>query len=162
VTHPDRSSADTGDVGLAEALIGGIGVLRRETRRQVGRPWPLDSLSGSQLELLRLVRRQPQVSVAEAAGALGLAANSVSTLVGQLTEAGLLRRSPDPADRRVARLSLTASARRHVDAWRDRRIAAVAAAMRQLNTADRAALASAVPVLDKITQSLRATAACAR
>ncbi|HEY7049245.1 MAG TPA: MarR family transcriptional regulator [Jatrophihabitantaceae bacterium] len=144
---------------LSEALFAAIGVLRREARRAAGgRPWPLESLGGSQLELLRLIRRQPGVSVAEAATELGLAANSVSTLVGQLNEAGLIRRSPDPADRRVARLTLTGTARRHTEAWRDRRSAVAESAIAQLSAADRARLTDALPVLGRITDALRVAA----
>ena len=42
------------------------------------------------------------MGVAEAARSLGLAANTVSTLVGRLTVAGLIERTDDPADRRAA------------------------------------------------------------
>jgi DNA-binding MarR family transcriptional regulator len=107
------------------------------------------------VELLRLIRRQPGVSVADAATELGLAPNSVSTLVGQLNDAGLIRRAPDPADRRVARLTLTSAARRYTEAWHDRRSAVAASAISQLTARDRVLLESALPVLDKITDSVR-------
>jgi DNA-binding MarR family transcriptional regulator len=154
VTQRDQTT-EPDDIVVADALFAAIGVLRREVRRAVGRPWPLQSLSGSQVELLRLIRRQPGVSVADAATELGLAPNSVSTLVGQLNDAGLIRRTPDPADRRVARLTLTSAARRYTDAWRDRRSAVAASAISQLTARDRVLLESALPVLDKITDSVR-------
>jgi DNA-binding MarR family transcriptional regulator len=154
VTQRDQTT-EPDDIVVADALFAAIGVLRREVRRAVGRPWPLQSLSGSQVELLRLIRRQPGVSVADAATELGLAPNSVSTLVGQLNDAGLIRRTPDPADRRVARLTLTSAARRYTEAWRDRRSAVAASAISQLTARDRVLLESALPVLDKITDSVR-------
>lgn len=154
MTQPDHVPDE---LALAEALFATMGVLRRETRRAAGgRPWPLEQLGSSQLELLRLIRRQPGVSVAEAATELGLAANSVSTLVGQLNEAGLIRRTPDPADRRVARLTLTSTARRHTDAWHDRRSAVAVSAIAQLSAADKARLADALPVLGRVTDAMRA------
>jgi DNA-binding MarR family transcriptional regulator len=154
VTEQDRTT-EPDQIAVAEALFATIGVLRREVRRAAGQPWLLQSLGSSQLELLRLIRRQPGVSVADAATELGLAANSVSTLVGQLSEAGLIRRAPDPTDRRVARLTLTGAARRHTDAWRDRRSAVAGTAIGRLSARDRALLESALPVLDKITDSVR-------
>lgn len=154
MTQRDQTT-EPDDIVVADALFTAIGVLRREVRRAVGRPWPLQSLSGSQVELLRLIRRQPGVSVADAATELGLAPNSVSTLVGQLNDAGLIRRTPDPADRRVARLTLTSAARRYTEAWRDRRSAVAASAISQLTARDRVLLESALPVLDKITDSVR-------
>jgi DNA-binding MarR family transcriptional regulator len=96
------------------------------------------------------------ISVAEAATDLGLAANTVSTLVRQLTDAGLLRRLADAADRRIARLRLTAPAQRRVDQWRDRRTGLVAEAIAGLPAADRRALARAVPVIAQLAAMLQA------
>ncbi|HEX6471751.1 MAG TPA: MarR family transcriptional regulator [Streptosporangiaceae bacterium] len=147
------ANPDTGP--LAEALLAEIGLLRRHLRRVVRRPWALSSLTASQTELLRLVHRAPGTSVAEAAAELGLVANTVSTLVGQLTEQGLLRRAPDARDRRVARLTVTDRARRQIDEWRDRRAAHVAQVLEQLDPADLDALRAALPALSGIAERLR-------
>jgi len=79
----------------------------------------------------------------------------VSTLVGQLTDRGLLRRTLDASDRRVARLELTAAARRRLERWRDRRSAIGAQAVGDLSPADRRALARAIPVIADIAKALR-------
>ncbi|HEY3556023.1 MAG TPA: MarR family transcriptional regulator [Kribbella sp.] len=139
---------------LAEELLAATGLVRRHLRRSVGRPFPLSALTDSQGELVRLVRRNPGISVAEAAAELGLAANTVSTLVGQLTERGLLQRTADETDRRVARLSLTDPAREQVEAWRDRRTALVSRALDDLTAADRDALRAALPVLAVLAERL--------
>jgi DNA-binding MarR family transcriptional regulator len=144
------------DASLAEELFDAVGLLRRLARRVVGRPWPMETLSNAQVELVRLVRRRPAISVAEAAAELGLAANTVSTLVRQLTDAGLLRRLADTDDRRVARLRLTAPAQRRVEQWRDRRTGLVAEAIANLPAADRRALARAVPVIAQLAVLLQA------
>ncbi|HEY1635005.1 MAG TPA: winged helix-turn-helix transcriptional regulator, partial [Acidimicrobiales bacterium] len=70
---------------MADELLTNIASIRRAGRRQAGRPVELSSLTGAQLELLRLVRRRPGVSIADAAQELRLAPNTVSTLVRQLT-----------------------------------------------------------------------------
>ncbi|HZX04484.1 MarR family winged helix-turn-helix transcriptional regulator [Kribbella sp.] len=139
---------------LTEDLLAAIGLVRRHLRRSVGRPFPESSLTDSQAELVRTVRRNPGISVAEAAGELGLVANTVSTLVGQLTERGLLQRTPDETDRRVARLTLTDPAREQVEAWRDRRTALVTRALDDLSPADRDALQAALPVLAVLADRL--------
>ena len=77
-----------------------------------------------------------------------------AVLVGQLTERGLLQRSPDATDRRVARLTLTDPAREQVEAWRDRRTALVTQAVDGLTAADRAALRAALPVLGALAERL--------
>lgn len=143
------------ETAVAESLFDAVGLLRRRARRVLGRPWPTDSLSNAQVELLRLVRRRPGVSVAEAATELGLAANTVSTLVRQLSDAGLLRRLADADDRRVAHLRLTAQAQRRVDQWRDHRTGLVAEAIAGLTVADRRALSHAVPVIAQLAAMLQ-------
>lgn len=140
--------------GLAEELLAAIGLVRRHLRRSVGRPFPLSALTDSQAELIRTVRRNPGISVAEAAAELGLVANTVSTLVGQLTERRLLQRTPDESDRRVARLTLTEPARAQVEAWRDRRTALVTQALDDLEPDERAALRSALPTLAVLADKL--------
>ena len=142
------------DVALAEELFAAVGQLRRHGRRLGGGPWPAAALSGAQLELVRLVRRRPGLSVAEAATELALAPNTVSTLVSQLVEAQVLTRDPDRHDRRVARLTLTEPARERVERWRDRRGAATARAIADLGPSERAALELAVPVIARLAAAI--------
>jgi DNA-binding MarR family transcriptional regulator len=140
---------------LAEELLETLGLIRRHTRRRVGRPWPMQSLTQAQIEVVRVVRRQPSVSVASAAAEIGVAANTVSTLVGSLVEAGMLHRAPDPQDRRVAQLRLTDAARERVERWRDERVAAVSGALADLNDADRRSIGAALPALSRLADRLR-------
>ena len=135
---------------LADDLYDVLGLLRRRSRRLVGSPLPELELSGAQLELVRVVRRNPGITVAEAARVLGLAPNTVSTLVGQLLALGVLVRERDDQDRRVARLDLTPSARTGLERWRDRRAQATARALAGLTGAERARLAAALPTIARI------------
>jgi DNA-binding MarR family transcriptional regulator len=128
--------------------------VRRHVRRSAGRPWPLSALTDSQVEVVRIVRHNPGISVTEAAAELGLVANTVSTLVGRLTEKGLLLRTPDPNDRRVARLTLTEPTREQVDAWRDRRAALVTRVIERLDQDERDALWAALPALRALADRL--------
>ncbi len=59
--------------------------------------------------MLVTVVESPGIGVAETARALGVAPNTVSTLVGQLVRAGLLARTEDAQDRRAAVLLPTAA-----------------------------------------------------
>src|SRR6185437_8234753 len=67
-----------------EQLLDALGAFRRTLRRHVGAPFS-PPLTSAQVELVRVVRREPGTSVAEAAEKLGVAPNTVSTLVGQLS-----------------------------------------------------------------------------
>jgi DNA-binding MarR family transcriptional regulator len=116
--------------------------------------WPLEPLPAAQAELLRLVSEQPGIGVGEAAGRLHLAANTVSTLVGQLGAAGLIERTSDPLDRRSARLVLTSAADARIAAWRERRAEAARRALEALSADDRARLHAALPALERLVEEL--------
>ena len=120
-------------------------------RRQVRRDWPYSPLTESEVELLRLLSDRPGTRVGEAAEALGLVPNTVSTLVGRLVDAGLAVRRPDPADARAARLDLTPAARRRIADRRDRRRQVVEVAMVDLTDEDRRAIEAALPALRRLS-----------
>ncbi|MER7498766.1 MarR family winged helix-turn-helix transcriptional regulator [Nonomuraea pusilla] len=144
---------------LPESLISVMSGVQRLVRRRL---WPGVTgprLRGAQVELLRLVAATPGIGVSAAAKELYLAGNSVSTLVNQLTAAGLLRREPGRDDRRSARLLLTPQGEARLRDWRERRAALVRAHVAGLGEADRQALAAAVPALRRLADSLREEAA---
>jgi DNA-binding MarR family transcriptional regulator len=109
----------------------------------------------SQAELLRLVGRQPGISVRHAAAELGLAANTASTLVSRLSADGLLVRTVDPDDRRVGRLRLTESSQRMADESRASRRAALGAVLERLDADQIERLTDGLAVLADVTRLLR-------
>lgn len=101
------------------------------------------------LALARLARRtQPEggpeqargVRVSHLADHLGIAPRSATEVADALEAAGLLRRSPDPTDRRAVLLTLTEEGRHTVARVRDRRRAAADGAVSRLSPTDRAEL----------------------
>ncbi|MFI1093812.1 MarR family winged helix-turn-helix transcriptional regulator [Streptomyces sp. NPDC020917] len=135
---------------LADVLAG----IQRQIRRTLRRGTPAPALRGAQVELLRLVEESPGIGVSEAARQLGLAGNSVSTLVNQLTGSGLLRRETAPGDRRSARLMPTPQARARLRDWHERRGALVREQVTRLSDEDQAALAAALPALRRLSAGL--------
>src|SRR5690349_2036665 len=125
-------------------------VLRRRLRAKFGRP----PLRGAQAELLQQVEAEPGIGVAAAARALYLAGNSVSTLVNQLVDAGLLRREPDPADRRAVRLFLTPGAVDRLTLRRTARRALLDDAFARLDAGERSAITAALPALERLLAAL--------
>lgn len=140
---------------LAERLLGAVQGIRRVVRRRVRADVPGSPLPGAQVEVLRVVADHPGIGVAAAARELHLAANSVSTLVNQLAEAGLLRREPDPADRRATRLEITGAARDRMANWRRARTGLVADALAGLSEEDVEAIEQALPALEKLMGILK-------
>jgi DNA-binding MarR family transcriptional regulator len=138
------------DEALAAELAATWGGVRRRLRRGARAAVGGEPLTGSQIELLRLVEGRPGIGVRDAAATLHLAPNTVSTLVGGLVALGLLDRAPDPGDRRAARLFLTAAATERIRRWRDERDRLLSAALAELDPADTAALRASLPALERL------------
>lgn len=111
-------------------------------------------LGSNRVELLRLLQDQPGLSVTQAASHLRLAANTVSTLVGQLLRQGLLQRQADPADMRVARLYVTGAAGERLAAFNERRADQVGSALAELGDEDRRLLQQSVAALSHLADAL--------
>jgi DNA-binding MarR family transcriptional regulator len=105
---------------------------------------------------MRFVAESPGNRVREAAAALGLAQNTVSTLVGRLVELGLLDRRKDDRDTRAAVLALTPAATQRMAAWRDRRRQVTGDALAALRAGDRRAIEDALPALRRLVDALEA------
>lgn len=139
---------------LAVELFATVGRFRRQVRRSGG-PAIGTGLPESQAELLRLVGRQPGISVRQAAAELGLAANTASTLVSRLSADGLLIRTVDPDDRRVGRLRLTESAQAVADESRAARRAALVAVLERLDDTQLDRLTKGLEVVSEMTRMLQ-------
>ncbi|MQY36330.1 hypothetical protein SRB17_43290 [Streptomyces sp. RB17] len=135
---------------LADALVRIQRLIRRRLRGGLSVP----RLRGAEVELLRLVESRPGIGISDAARALHLAGNSVSTLVNQLVRGGYLLRETDPADRRAARLQLTATAEKRLDDWKRRRAELVGRHVSRLDDTDRETLRAALPALRKLAAGL--------
>jgi DNA-binding MarR family transcriptional regulator len=136
------------------ALLTAISQVHRMARRAVRQAWGQDPLPPAQSELLRLAASMPGITVADAAQELRLAPNTVSTLVGRLTAAGLLTRSRDAQDARVALLTVTDAARQRLTQWRDLRADLAGQALARLSPADRRALTAALPALLRLAEEM--------
>ncbi len=134
---------------LGDELMRTNAALRRLVRRQIEPPpdIPGPRLRGAQVELLRVVEERPGIGVAPAAKVLRMAANSVSTLVNQLADDGLLLRETDEQDRRAIRLHLTEAAAIRLAAWRRAKARFVGAGVAKLPAADRTVIARALPAI---------------
>jgi DNA-binding MarR family transcriptional regulator len=135
-------------------LLSAISLVHRMARRAVRQAWEQDPLPPAQGELLRLAARMPGITVADAAQELRLAPNTVSTLVGKLTAAGLLTRSRDAQDARVALLTITDAARQRLAQYRDLRADLAGQALARLSPADRRALTAALPALLRLAEGM--------
>nr|WP_202420692.1 MarR family transcriptional regulator [Actinomadura rayongensis] len=112
-----------------------------------------DELTPSQTAVLvRLDREGPATSSALAA-AEGVRPQSMGAIVAALTERGLVVRAPDPADGRRVVLSLSDTGREGLRGVRRERSRRLTAALRdELTDDERALLAAAVPLLERVSR----------
>lgn len=125
------SSASSQDIDhAASALVASLPALRRALERQADQEFPRPRLPEGRLAPLWPVEEREGITVREAADALLMKPDNVSALLSQLTELELLERRQDPADKRVAHLHPTATARQRLAEVRRLKTAYVARAAR--------------------------------
>lgn len=90
---------------LAEDLVC-LGLLMKEQARKQHTD---SNCSPMHFHALAVVKDLKQPTMRELAESLALTPSAATTLVGKLIRQKLVRRLPDPSDRRITRLSLTAS-----------------------------------------------------
>ncbi|MBL7254379.1 MarR family winged helix-turn-helix transcriptional regulator [Paractinoplanes lichenicola] len=105
----------------------------------------------AQLRVLAIVAGNQHTNMSRLAEALEVVPSSASRLCDRLEATGLLRRVPDPRDRREVRLLLTPAARRLLDELRERRRQALGEVLGRMSADDR----------QELVRSLRAFAVAA-
>ena len=117
---------------------------------------PMDGdgeLTTMQMSTLSMAAEAP-LRVSRIAANLGIRVPSATEHIIKLEQAGLVSRQPDPSDSRAVLVQLTEKGR---SAWEDasrRRNERVAALLTQLDDDDRATLAAALPVIEKLNHTV--------
>ena len=91
----------------------------------------------TQLRVLSIIEGSRHTNMSRLAEALDVVPSSASRLCDRLEATGLLRRVPDPRDRREVRLLLTAAATKLLEELRERRRAALAGVLERMSPANR-------------------------
>jgi DNA-binding MarR family transcriptional regulator len=119
--------------------------LSRRLRQQTA-----GDVTASQLSALSTVAKHGEVSLGELAAIERIAPPSMTRIAAALEEQGLLERRADAADRRVARVVVSPAGEALLAENRTRRDAFLAARLQDLTTEERAILAKAVPLLERL------------
>lgn len=153
------SPASGRSVGDATTLAGLVTRLRRALRSGIRSEIPWERLPMAQVELLQRLQEEPGLRVGELAARQHLATNTVSTLVQQMVDAGLVERSPDAADRRVLVVTATTAGRAALRDWQRANARRIEAGLRALDPAERESLTRAIPALTRFVEALEAQGA---
>jgi DNA-binding MarR family transcriptional regulator len=108
----------------------------------------------AQVDILQRLSTSPHLRVSEVASRSRLAVNTVSTLVNQLEEAGLVARERDPDDRRAVLISLTEEGERRLAQWLAVTEQLMDAAIQTLEPDVQNQLRSSVPALLALTSAI--------
>lgn len=143
---PKGLPADDDRVAVANRLNSvAIHLLRR-----IARTDEQSGLTAERMSLLSVLVYGGDRTIGQLAEAERLTAPAITRTVSLLEEQGLVERHRSETDRRVVTVTATGGGRRLMEAARARRIAALAADLRQLSRADLAALNRAASILDKL------------
>jgi DNA-binding MarR family transcriptional regulator len=128
--------------------------LRRALRASVRTDIPWESLPIAQVELLQNLAELAPVRVGDLAERLHLANSTVSGLVGQMMDAGLVARQTDRSDRRAASVALTDAGRARLAEWERAHEQRIGAALDELSSANRMSVVRALPALRRLAEIL--------
>ena len=157
MADPTAGSSTTPTMSAeAKTLTEVVTQLRRALRTSIRTDYPWESLPMAQVELLLALDEHGSVRVGELASLLRLAPNTVSGLVQVLVENGLATRAPDPSDRRVAVVALTAAGHLKLDDWGRAHEQRIGNALERLGLNDRATVSAALPALARLVEHLAA------
>ena len=140
---------DTADAELARALRLSSMRLARRLRVERGS----DDYTLSQLAVLGSLDRQGEATVGELANLERVKPPSMTRIVNSLVEAGMVTRRPHATDGRQVVVELTDAARAVLAEDRRRRNAWLSQRLAELTDDERALLARAAPLLDRLASS---------
>lgn len=138
-----RPTADLAD-RLHSAAIHLLRRLRREDDAS-GLPAP-------QLSALSVIVFGGPVTLGQLATAEQVRPPTITKLVANLEDAGLVEREPDPVDGRITRVKATARGTKLLHEGRQRRVASLNASLAQLPAKERMLVARALPILEKVVR----------
>jgi DNA-binding MarR family transcriptional regulator len=138
----------------AVRLAAVISPLRRTLLAAARSVQRLPEIPDSQIEIVRALPRGTTASPGELAERLGLSRSAVSNLLGAMQERELIERRSRDEDRRQVEVVATERALGLFERFDRASAVLVAGAAERLSPADRAALAAAVPALERLRDAL--------
>jgi DNA-binding MarR family transcriptional regulator len=108
--------------------------------------------SPSQLSALATLERHRSLTLGELAAAERVQPPTMTRIVAALEEAGLVARTVDPSDRRIARVALTTTGRSLLEKARARKNAYLAKKLRGLDGDEVATVEAATAILERFLE----------
>jgi DNA-binding MarR family transcriptional regulator len=129
-----------------------IARMARQLRQNVD---AVNDLSTTLVSALATVDREGPLTLGELATAERVQPPSMTRVVGTLEERGLVARTVDVQDRRIARVSITTEGRRLLNRSRTRKNALLAQRLRTLRPDELLVVEAALPILERLADGRR-------
>jgi DNA-binding MarR family transcriptional regulator len=139
-----RATAADKTVDLADRLHSAAIHLLRRLRRED---------DSAQLSAMSVIVFGGPITLGALASAEQVRPPTITRLVAALEAQGLVEREADAEDRRIMRVKATARGTRLLYDGRRRRVASLAESLAGLSAAERAALATAIPILERVARA---------
>jgi len=139
---------DAEDVTRLRVAIGRLERRLNMAARETG-------LTPTQILVLTALVRHGSIGIGELAAVESLNPTMLSRVIGKLDEMELIRRVPDPADRRAALIEPTAAGRRMKSRIQQQRTAALASRLELLSSSQEKAIMTALPALEALVPDPR-------
>lgn len=149
MTEP-LATISTVSVPAAADIAGRLRIAIARITHQL-RPHGPRELTPTRVTTLVAVEQHGPLRLGDLAAQLGIAVPTVSRIVDGLRELALLNRVPDPSDHRACQIQLSADGRAWLADLRSRSNSTLAQHIQQLTVEEAAALAAALPVLEKLS-----------
>jgi DNA-binding MarR family transcriptional regulator len=134
----------------AEEIVALVRALRRDVLRNPAEDAEREGLTGPQVSIMAcLVGRGPS-TLTEVSRTLGMNHSTASGIVDRLQARGLVRRAPDPADRRRTRIVVTDKVARYVRELQQGPSGRLAAALGSVSPAERRAIRKGLRLLAEL------------
>ena len=143
------SDALISESDLASRLRLSVTRLARRLRQQASAE---AELSPSQVATLSSVERLGPITLGDLASVERVQPPTMTRIVSGLEEAGLVSRHVDEQDRRIARVQTTVAGRKFLERTRSRKDLYLSSRIRTLDSDDRAVLARAAVILEKLLE----------
>ena len=141
---------DTSPAGLAAQVRLAVARLHRRARQEGTSAG--DDLTASRVAALATIEKLGPITLGDLAAEEQVQPPSMTRIVARLEEQGLVARAVDANDRRVARVQITPAGRTLLDATRTRRNAFLAKRVARLTDDERATLAAAIALLERLLE----------
>jgi DNA-binding MarR family transcriptional regulator len=147
---PGEGSSDLSAAGIAARLRLAVARLHRRARQEGISQG--DDVTASRLAALATVFKHGPLTLGALAAEEQVQPPSMTRIVARLEEQGLLERTVDPDDRRVARVAITPAGVTLLEVTRTRRNAFLARRVARFTDDERATLAAALPLLERVLE----------